>query len=169
MDPQAQDMRAVLERLDKLERENQKLRRLGVLTLLVITGLVLMGESPTSKTADIVRARRFVLEDADGKTQGYWFVSPYGPVFDLSDLHGNHSAVSAGGIKLERHVQKESKPYVLTTVAHVPSLELMDEDGFMTAIGATGLLQAETGETRKTSAASIVMSNKDEKVIWRAP
>jgi len=36
-------------------------------------------------------------------------------------------------------------------------------------IGSTGLMTPLTGESHKTSAASLVMSGKDGKVIWRAP
>lgn len=49
------------------------------------------------------------------------------------------------------------------------SFELSDKQGFRTTIGTTELETPLTGETRKTSAASIVLFEKDGKAIWSAP
>ncbi len=49
------------------------------------------------------------------------------------------------------------------------SLELSDKEGFETTIGTTDLLGLRTGETRRTSAASVVLFDKDKKVLWEAP
>jgi hypothetical protein len=38
---------------------------------------------------------------------------------------------------------------------------------FQATVGSTDLVTPETGESRKTSAASVVMFGKDGKVIWR--
>ena len=48
-------------------------------------------------------------------------------------------------------------------------LEISDEEGFQTIIGTTDLVTPRTGETHKTSAASVVLSDKDKKVLWKAP
>ncbi len=48
-------------------------------------------------------------------------------------------------------------------------LELNDREGFKTTIGTTDLVTPSTGETHKTSAASVVMFDKDKNVIWKAP
>lgn len=52
-----------------------------------------------------------------------------------------------------------------------PALRLSDAAGYSTVIGSTGLLNHLTGETRQTSAASIVMfgNGKQHRVIWQAP
>ncbi len=49
------------------------------------------------------------------------------------------------------------------------SLEVSDEQGFSTRIGRTELETPRTGETHKTSAASIVLFDKDSKRLWSAP
>jgi hypothetical protein len=49
------------------------------------------------------------------------------------------------------------------------TLTLLDKQGFAAVLGNTGLEITQTGETRKTSAASLVMHGKDGKVLWRAP
>ena len=49
------------------------------------------------------------------------------------------------------------------------SLEVVDRQGWKTTIGTTDLITPRTGETHKTSAASVVMFDKDKKVLWQAP
>jgi hypothetical protein len=49
-----------------------------------------------------------------------------------------------------------------------PTIELEDEQGFQTIIGRTDLEAVKTGESRKTSAASMVIIDKEGKVIWKA-
>lgn len=48
-------------------------------------------------------------------------------------------------------------------------LNIQDRQGFETVLGNTDLVTARTGENRKTSAASVVLLDKEGKVIWRAP
>ena len=48
-------------------------------------------------------------------------------------------------------------------------IRLADAEGFSLVLGTTELETPLTGETHKSSAASLVMIDKNEKVIWRAP
>ncbi|MBI4463787.1 MAG: hypothetical protein HY647_03685 [Acidobacteria bacterium] len=57
----------------------------------------------------------------------------------------------------------------LSVSADGPSLSLHDTQGFETTIGTTSLVTPRTGETHTTSAASVVMVDKDKNVIWKAP
>jgi hypothetical protein len=50
-----------------------------------------------------------------------------------------------------------------------PSVYLNDEQGYSAALGNTDLVTPRTGETSKTSAASVVLFGKDKKVLWQAP
>jgi hypothetical protein len=50
-----------------------------------------------------------------------------------------------------------------------PSLSLEDREGFKLSLGSTDIVTTRTGETHHTSAASLVMFDKDGNVIWRAP
>lgn len=47
------------------------------------------------------------------------------------------------------------------------SVDLTDTDGYSATLGATEL-KAKTGTVEKRSAASLVLSGKDQKVIWSA-
>lgn len=49
------------------------------------------------------------------------------------------------------------------------SLGAGDGEGFEATLGSTDLLTPSTGETHKTSAASLVLFGKDKKVLWSAP
>jgi hypothetical protein len=52
-----------------------------------------------------------------------------------------------------------------------PSVGLSDSQGFRMDLGSTGTINAKTGETQHTSAASITMfgNDKEHHVIWHAP
>jgi hypothetical protein len=50
-----------------------------------------------------------------------------------------------------------------------PTLELVDAQRWAARFGVSGFMSESTGETSKTSAASIILLDKDKKVIWRAP
>jgi hypothetical protein len=54
----------------------------------------------------------------------------------------------------------------LSVVNGVPSLELDDERG---QPKTTYLVTPSTGETRKTSAASLILTGRDNAILWRAP
>lgn len=61
----------------------------------------------------------------------------------------------------------ESASLTLDSVG--PHLVLTDAQGFNTTIGGAELETPRIGETHKTSAASIVLFGKDQKVLWSAP
>lgn len=64
----------------------------------------------------------------------------------------------------------QGKPRIgMAIVSDEPSISLFDAQGFQMDLGSTGKINARTGATEQTSAASIVMFGKDEKVIWQAP
>ena len=50
-----------------------------------------------------------------------------------------------------------------------PALEITDSQGYKAQLGVTNTLTRVTGEKHTTSAASLVLSSKDGKVIWQAP
>ena len=57
----------------------------------------------------------------------------------------------------------------LTAGKSGPRLNLSDKEGFRTVLGSTGLVTPSTGETHKTSAASLVLFDKGGHVTWSAP
>jgi hypothetical protein len=90
------------------------------------------------------------LAGADGKTSAELSIEGSNTSLGLSDAAGNLAVW-------------------LTVQSSNPLLSLQDPNGYVTYIGSTQLVTPETGETQQTSAASIVMSSKDNHVIWEAP
>jgi hypothetical protein len=50
-----------------------------------------------------------------------------------------------------------------------PQVTVKDKEGFYTSIGTTDLRSPRTGATGKTSAASVMLFDKDNNVLWQAP
>jgi len=50
-----------------------------------------------------------------------------------------------------------------------PGIEVADSQGYATEVGVTGRVYPATGETQKSSAASLVLLGKDQAVLWSAP
>lgn len=50
-----------------------------------------------------------------------------------------------------------------------PSLEIRDKEGYSVVTGSASLLTPETGESHRTSAASLALFGKDGKLLWSAP
>ena len=81
------------------------------------------------------------------------------PSLDLFDTNGTRRAtLSLGSASAE-----------LVLAADETRIRLADKEAFKTEIGNANLILPQTGETRKTSAASVLLSDKDEKVLWKAP
>ncbi len=64
-------MKAVVERLESVERENRRLKRAGVAALAVGAAVVLMGQAVPSQVAKLVEAEQFVLRDRSGKARAW--------------------------------------------------------------------------------------------------
>jgi hypothetical protein len=54
------------QRLDRLERENRRLKRIGAGVLVGLASVVLMGQALPSKVAKVVEAEKFVLRNRTG-------------------------------------------------------------------------------------------------------
>ncbi|SRR5258708_641634 len=50
-----------------------------------------------------------------------------------------------------------------------PVMSIEDKEGYSTQIGSSDLVVPKTGRTERTSAASVVLFDKDKKVLWSAP
>ncbi|MGH8143269.1 MAG: hypothetical protein ACREU2_12220 [Steroidobacteraceae bacterium] len=112
-------------------------------------------ESKASTIMELTQSRSIIsLQGAKGVGRAAIFVGPStGPGITLRDSEDNDRALIG--------VSPEGKP----------SIELADPEGFSMDLGVTGTITPTTGETHKTSAASITMfgNDKDHHVIWKAP
>jgi hypothetical protein len=144
-----------------------------------------------------IEAESFVLKDANGHVRAELSMDGDGPSFKLRDQAGSalvtlslRDASPSGPLLLLSDPQHhaglsmsivEGQGSQLSLIgeradiqAHIgvtpdgTSLELSDKDGFTTSIG-NGTQPAKNGQVKKTSAASIVLFNKDRKVLWSTP
>ncbi len=180
------DTQAILERLEKLERQNRRMKRAGIVVLVLLSVVVLMAQATTHQ---VLTAKMFILVDANGKTRASLDMVGGAPGLSLYDAKGNaFLSTSADGPYLlmneadgkQGHVMHLSSDSILlkhrdifqaelAVDADGPQLKLRDFAGFQSTLGVVDLDTPRTGESRKTSAASIVLFGKDKKVIWSAP
>ncbi len=78
-------METLAGRMDRVERENRRLKRSGVVALAVIAAIVLMGQAasklaPPGKPGKVVGAEQFIVHDARGGVRAELGTLPNGTV-----------------------------------------------------------------------------------------
>ena len=87
--PRTRDYQALMGRLEKLETQNLRLKRVGF-AILVLGGIaLLMGQAKPGQIAQLVEAERFVLRDANGKTRADLGFEEGAPSLALFDGQGS--------------------------------------------------------------------------------
>ena len=191
MTPNAPELQLIVERLTTLERQNQTLRAVSMIALITLAAVVAMGQAVPK--SNVVEAQKFVLKDANGNVRGWMGVVGNGselmlgnsnaqPMLrllvstDASDLHFFGSRTSGINLGIDSAVPSFSIAggeghgrAGITFAKSGPALSLQDENKFSTVIGTTELGTQANGRTPSTSAASVVLFDGDDKVIWRAP
>ena len=79
---------AVVERLEKLERQNRRLKQAGAVALILAAAVLLMGQVPSHRT---VEANEFVLKDGDGRMRARLYMQAprmVSPALEFYDLDG---------------------------------------------------------------------------------
>jgi hypothetical protein len=208
MKSQPHSLEDLEDRLQRLEKQNRRLKQLVIAALIVPATLLVMGQVPSRKTVEanefvlkddsgVVRARlgmksiatnkkyaAFELLDMKGETRielfGDGIVRNAG--LALSDETGNTRAVfGAGGIGAANQggyitfmgqFKPNSTEYGLLHSARVDIQEghLKVTDGqYSATLGTESLTTTQTGESHKSSAASLILFDNSDHVIWKAP
>ena len=97
--------------------------------------------------------------DENERARGYFTetdASDLGSALQLLDAHGKSQIILELG-------EVESDSVAANRVL------VHDTDGFAATLGVTDLLTSRTGEKHKTSAASLILFDKEKNVLWRAP
>lgn len=180
---------SLIARVEKLERQNRRMKLIGFGSLIVAGAILLMGQVKQTPVLSEVRARSFTLVDSNGKIRAWIGMAAAGPTFAIYDAQGNSNTIlsdsglslsspnkaglllqaSPGGPQLILADPDAKRSIGLDLTADGPSVTLDDANGFETQIGVSNLESPTTGETSKTSAASIKLFGKDRKVLWSAP
>ena len=86
MRPEVWALPSVLERLEKLEKQNRTLKRVGMLVLALFGLVLLMGQTLPGRR--IIEAEGFILRDATGKMRAALGISEGAPHLSLLDEEG---------------------------------------------------------------------------------
>jgi hypothetical protein len=185
------------DRLLKVEKQNRRFKQFGVAALIVPALLLVMGQAESKKTieANEFILRDSAGNIRAGLFMGMSKNRPM-PMLALYDEKGEPSAVlndeaimfpagefpgvtitSDGITDIDQRGIAEISPNQMSvddgrasyTSVGPTSLVLSDAQGFSAVLGATDLTTPRTGETHKTSAASLVLFDKSKDVIWEAP
>ena len=174
-------------RLEKLERENRRMKKIAIVVVVVASVLFISGQAKTNK---VVEANEFRLLDASGKERATLHVfrgqpelfirslngesdvllgtDTSGPFLRMGPLTGKATAtLNPDNLSLEGPVGKLR--IALNHEAGGPNLTIEDNEGYSTVLGRSDFVQAKTGKQEQTPAASLVLFDKDKKVLWAAP
>jgi hypothetical protein len=186
-----EDIRA---RLLRLERQNRRLKQLGTAMLIVFASLSVMGQAPSRK---VIEANEFILRDESGNVRARLSMNAtLNPEMILLDEKGKIKLKLEGGIGQAADIggfvsvfdglgQERGMLSADTYAGGVLSLSevkgssftllkpgevtVSDTQGFKAAMGTQELVTPRTGEEHKTSAASLILFDKDKNVLWKAP
>lgn len=162
-----QTLHGLVQRLDRLERENRWLKRIGAVVLAGLTAVILTGQATLRKVPRVVEAEKFVLKDAKGDVRGMLMMAPDGsPSLALFGQGTVLLSVGADGEPSLALLGKDKKGVAAIGVGSdgSPGLAIMDKSGKLRA--AMGSVKH--GPTR-TPIHSLTLFNKDGKVVWKAP
>ena len=174
-------------RLEKLERENRRLKKAGTVAIVFASVLFISGQAKTNK---IIEANEFRLLDASGKERATLHVfrgqpelfirssngesdvllgtDTSGPFLTMGPVTGKATVtLKPDNLSLEGPVGKLR--IGLNHEAGGPNLTIEDNEGYSTVLGRSDLLLTKTGKGEQTPAASLVLFDKDKKVLWAAP
>ena len=163
MTSQISDLASVVTRLEKVERQNWWMKVGGIMVLLITGAGLLMGQAMPRATT--IEAQAFVVRDAAGKQRASLHLSPEGgAALSFFDPAG----VGRAALRVDRDGS--------------PDLTLLDQAAKVRAVvrveqaGLPGLVFFDqAGKARATlyvvsdGSAVLQLSEKDEKVFWRAP
>ncbi len=191
----------LMQRLDRLERENRRLKVAGAILLLALAAVGAMGQVLPKAVPKVVEAERFVLRagqnalfpDTRGKIRASLGTDLLGtpalelddqnekavarlaivlgtPTLTLYDQNGKVRAVLDGTPDLSLYGQNGKGRASLSVDTSGPSLVLGDENQKARAVlGHTALEATATGTVEQRPASSLVLFDRDGKVIWKVP
>jgi hypothetical protein len=184
MDSQASEINA---RLAKLERENRRMKKVGIVAIVFASVLFISGQAKTNK---IVEANEFRLLDASGKERATLDVfrgqpelfirslngqsdvllgtDPSGPFLIMGPLTGQATVtLKPDNLSLEGPAGKLR--IALNHEAGGPNLTIEDNEGYSTVLGRSDLVLTKIGKKEQTPAASLVLFDKGRKLLWAVP
>jgi hypothetical protein len=154
------------QRLDRLERENRRWRQCAAVVGLCALGLALAGQARPTPVAKVISAERFSLMDASGRIRASLYTKNErgSPVLTFSDDAGTRRIVlgltDGGSLGLDIFDQQGRGGIVLGVGSNGNSNFFATD-----RLGKTRVVLGVTTE----GTPGLELSNKDGRVIWKAP
>ena len=147
------DWTAVVARLEKLERQNRRMKQAGAVALILAAAVLLMGQAPATRT---VEANEFVLKDSSGTVRGRFSTYEQNTHLWLYDANGKSRMwLHVGGLVLWDNDGKTRA-----------ALSMNEEETILDLVGTNGS-GAHLGID--VDGPGLILSDKDNKVLWKAP
>jgi len=192
MEAPTPSLQSLCERLERFEGQNRRLKRCGLGVLLLAGAIGVMGQAGLVDAEGQARATlgmdgrvpQLCLYDTRGRTRVSLQVDSVGqPALIFHDEAGNETVTFVGmedgpGLWLSpgasrslslQDMLKQKGGIGLYLGKEGPAIQIEDVNGFSTVAGKFSLITPKTGETRHTSAASLLLFDKEGKVLWSAP
>ncbi len=139
----------LLQRVERLEKQNRYLRTLGLFAGVFIGGVLLIGAARLNggtgeprkeddKVADVIEAQKFILRDRDGKQRAALQIKGEANnyvAFELFDARGNRSVglyagpKGSGDVLLNEDDPESKEHYVITLNGSARYLHIYGKDG----------------------------------------
>ncbi|MHC4138098.1 MAG: hypothetical protein ACYS0K_24425 [Planctomycetota bacterium] len=146
------------QRLERMERENRWMRRIGAVSIAVVVAVFLVGQAKDKEPPDLV-VRSLTMKDKDGRTRAQLWMFLDKVHLDLCDVRGRARATLS--------LMKDGSP----------SLRFCDSNrkarlriGAERRVGPFLDLSDKDGKTRATlGLTAFALRDANRKVIWKAP
>ena len=127
-------LNTLTQRLDRLERENRRLKLAGAIRLLALAAVGAMGQVLPKAVPKVVEAEGFALLDAQGKLRAVLSTSGAGLALSLMELNRvprANLALSSSGEAALSLVDLNAKRRIFLGIdtSGAPRLEFFDKDG----------------------------------------
>ena len=180
---QTQDLtvQALIDRVGKLEVQNRRLKMAGFAVLILVSGVLLMGQARTDR---VVEASEFHLVDAKGKTRARLAMGVGGKEPSLFLTGWDNAAHILLRITKDSYGLDlaDKRPRATLSVSNNSTgLDFWDEygdpqatmsvdksSGNITFRNAKGKVSSQWVDSR-TTGTSLVLYDKSEKAVWSAP
>lgn len=138
--------------------------------------LFLYGTNPNTEQVQMVAGYAggsFKLSCTDGSTRAILETTKDGAILNLFDADKKgraHLGVGSFDYRIPNEPGIAARNW-LTVFGGMagPSLVIEDKEGFSTIAGSVNLKTPRTGESQRTSAASVALIGKDGQLLWSAP
>ncbi len=158
----------VAERLTKLERQNRRMKQIGVTAAILMTTALFMGQAdqPADSAAGrVIEAEKFILRGPDGYLRGEWSASSNGnallTMYDRNRNKRSEWAVYPSGSSVFELLGEEGKARITWKVKKTGEPMLSVHDRASNVRARWGIFS--TGKT------AMLMFDRQGNAVWSAP